>query len=74
MILLEIKKYLQEQKRASLRDIAVKFDLTEDAVKEMLAHWECKGKIIRAEKKQGCGKKCSCCSSPCEKVYFWKES
>lgn len=73
MILLEIKEYLQTHKQASLQDIAVKFDLTEDAAKEMLAHWERKGKVFRSEKKKGCGKECSCCSSPCGAVYFWKE-
>jgi len=70
MILLEIKEYLQTHKRASLGDIAAKFDLTEDAAKEMLAHWERKGKIVCAK---GCEKKCSCCSSPCGAVYHWKE-
>ncbi|MBO4643687.1 MAG: FeoC-like transcriptional regulator [Alphaproteobacteria bacterium] len=73
MILLEIKEYLKEQKRASLKDVATKFDLTEDVAKEMLAHWERKGKIAQAEKAP-CGKKCSCCSSPCGAMYFWKEN
>ena len=72
MILLEIKEYLQKHKQASLQDIISKFDLTEAAAKEMLAHWERKGKITRAEK-TCCGKKCSCCSSLCGAMYFWKE-
>lgn len=72
MILLEIKEYVQKQGQVSLRDIVAKFDLTEDAAKEMLLHWERKGKIARAEKRE-CEKKCSCCSSPCDAVYFWQK-
>ncbi len=72
MILLEIKKYLQEQKQVSLQDIAAKFDLTENAAKEMLAHWERKGKLEQVET-SCCEKKCSCCSSPCGTVFQWKE-
>ena len=72
MILLEIKEYLQKRGQASLRDIAAKFDLTEDAAGEMLAHWERKGKIARVEKSCGCHS-CSQCSEPCKAVYFWKQ-
>ena len=71
MILLEIKEYLQKRKQVSLRDIAAKFDLTEEAAAQMLAHWEDKGKITRTEKSGGCGQNCSCCSAPCGTTYRW---
>jgi predicted ArsR family transcriptional regulator len=71
MILLEIKEYLRKRKQASLRDIAAKFDLTETAAEEMLAHWERKGKIAQAEKSCDC-RSCSQCSLPCGAVYVWK--
>lgn len=76
MILLEIKEYVQKQKRVSLQDVATKFDLTADTARQMLSHWERKGKIIR-EGGSCCG--CSCrqsengCSSPCGTVYLWKD-
>ncbi|MBR4126790.1 MAG: DeoR family transcriptional regulator [Alphaproteobacteria bacterium] len=76
MILLEIKEYIQKQKRVSLQDVAAKFDLTADTAKQMLSHWERKGKIIR---ESGSCRGCSCCqsgkccSSPCGAVYLWKD-
>ena len=72
MILLEIKKYLQEKKQASLQDIAAKFDLTEDAVRAMLMHWERKG-MLEQIKKSCCERKCSDCSSPCSVTFRWKD-
>lgn len=73
MILLEIKEYVQKRGQASLQDITAKFDLTEAAAKEMLTHWERKGKIEQVENTCRCSS-CGDCSSPCGAVYRWKES
>lgn len=75
MILLEIKEYLKRQKQASLQDVCVKFNLSEEAAKEMLAHWERKGKIERVEKKCSgcsCAKSGGECVRPCGALYRWK--
>ena len=76
MILSEIKDYLQAQGQASLKDIADKFDLTESALQEMLAHWERKGKIGRLDSSHcvnPCGQKCSSCPLQCLMIYQWKQ-
>lgn len=77
MILLDIKEYIRQHGQVSLQDVAVKFELTENAAAQMLTHWERKGKIERIGKK-GCSC-CSCgsangeCASACGAVYQWKE-
>ena len=73
MILLDIREYVRTRGRASLRDIAAGFDLTEDAAREMLAHWERKGTIERIENACPC-RSCKECSAPCGAVYRWKEN
>lgn len=75
MILLEIKEYLKRQKQASLQDVCVKFNLSEEAAKEMLAHWERKGKIERVEKSsfcRSCSKSVENCGFSCGILYRWK--
>ncbi len=73
MILLDIKEYVQSHGQASLKDIAAGFDLTEETAKEMLAHWERKGKIERVGNTCPCSS-CKECSAPCGAVYRWKEN
>ncbi len=77
MILSEIKEYLQSQKQASLKDMATKFDVSESALQEMLAHWERKGRIFRLENahcSNPCNQGCSSCPLQCLMIYQWKET
>lgn len=77
MILSEIKEYLQTQGQASLKDIAVRFDVSESALIEMIGHWERKGKITHVDNGgcgNPCGQKCSSCPMKCMMVYQWVDS
>ncbi len=73
MILSDVRDYVREHGRASLRDIAVKFDLPETAVLEMLAHWERKGVIRRSAEVPPCGGKCAGCVLQCAAVFYWND-
>ena len=71
MILADIRNYLEERGQASLRDIALHFDLEPDAARGMLAVWEKKGKLGRLAANMSCGSACSQCDSAAGEVYFW---
>ncbi len=75
-MLSKIKEYLKEQGQASLRDIAVHFDVSEEAAQGMLEHWERKGKVRRMESAScggACGHKCSSCPMQCSMIYQWTD-
>lgn len=70
----EVKAYLVEHKRASLDDIATRFDSSPDAVHHVLETWIAKGRVrLLAGEGGGCGKTGSCCSCAGKeaKIYEW---
>lgn len=74
MILSELKVYLQNRKKVSLHEIAVRFDTPQNAVAGMLEHWERKGRIKRADTAEcanACGHKCESCPVQCTQIYEW---
>lgn len=69
MILADIRRYLAEQRRVSLRDIALHFGIDEAALRGMLATFERKGQVRRIG-----GARCgSCCGCPTTSLdaYEW---
>lgn len=80
MILSDIKDYVREQKQVSLKDIAVRFDISESAAIEMIAHWERKGVIRSVHTEEttapcsnACGQSCGGCPIQCTMIYQWVE-
>ncbi len=73
MILTEIKKYLIDNRLASLTDLSVRFDVDPDAMRGMLDQWIKKGRL----KKLPMGTKCSNCCGDCDseklEIYEWNE-
>lgn len=70
-----VRTYLSEHHRVSLTDIATHFDSSPEAVRQVLDHWEAKGKVRRlmADSAGCCGKSgssCSCSHKP-EEIYEW---
>ncbi|SEH40191.1 FeoC-like transcriptional regulator [Magnetospirillum fulvum] len=68
-----VRDYLAENGRASLEDIAVHFDSSPEAARQVLDHWLAKGRVRRFEQGGGCGKassSCSCASKP-QEIYEW---
>jgi len=68
-----VRDYLAQTGRASLEDIAVHFDSSPEAARQVLDHWLAKGKVRRTEQGGGCGKASSscCCASKPQEVYEW---
>lgn len=63
MLLGEIRDYVKQRGSASLNDISLHFDITQDSVKFAIAYWERKGKI-RERSDVGCGTgACGGCAS-----------
>ena len=76
MILSELSDYLKSRGQASLRDIAVRFDVSEQAAQGMLEHFERKGKVSRLQNSQcsnACGHDCPSCPMQCSLIYRWTE-
>ena len=73
MLLGEIRDYLHKHGVASLRDVAVHFDITPDAAQFALNYWQRKGKVraqASACSSGGCGGK-NCGGSEAATVYEW---
>ncbi len=72
MLLTQLKSYLIKNKRAALMDMAHHFDMTPDAVKNMLEHWIRKGKVRHLEG-SSCNKGCCQCDPSSMEIYEWVE-
>ena len=70
MILTELKQYLTERRRASIDDIAHRFDLSADAARGLLATWIAKGRVRQLNQQLPCGT-CGKCESATSDVYEW---
>ena len=74
MTLPEIKSYFEEHRVASMQDLVSHFNLEDDVMRDMLAHWIRKGKLRKIETTAGhCSKcpSCASCYSLAMEVYEW---
>lgn len=71
MILSRISDYLRERRRASLVDMAHGLDATPDALREMLAVLERKGRVRRLPAGTGCGTGCCKCDPSSIEMFEW---
>jgi len=71
MNLLDIKHRMTEVKIASLSSLCVYFDCESAVLRNMLAHWVRKGKMIQCKKNPKCGVKCGACSPLTTEIYEW---
>lgn len=69
MILIDVKNYLVEKKSATLVQIANYFQQRPEVVRDMLLHWQRKGKVQLATKPSGCGSRCLQCGPTIAEVY-----
>lgn len=70
-MLMRIKAFLKERKRASLRELALHCDVSESAMEKMVVVWIDKGKVVRVKNKScaGCAKRA--CDQGMMTVYEW---
>ncbi len=78
-MLADVREYLRGRERASLRDLALHFDMAPDAMRELLGVWLRKGRVRRVDiaPADGCGSACGGGCSGCgpggadTEVYAW---
>lgn len=71
MMLVELREYLLQRGRASLRDLVWHFQVEPDAMRGMLEHWIRKGKVSRESSCPPCGSACCNCSTDLTEFYLW---
>ena len=71
MILSELKNYLKKNKRVTLNEVVIHFDIDADALRGMIDRWICKQKVQRLPSGDGCGSTCSKCDPTLSEVYEW---
>ena len=70
MILSDLRGYLAEHRRATLSDMAIRFDAEPDALRGMLAHLIAKGRVRKGDA-GGCASGCCKCAPESLEVYEW---
>ena len=70
MLLTELRDYLSTRKRASIADLALRFQTDAPALEGMLAAWIAKGKVRRLKDSLPCGT-CGKCESATTDIYEW---
>ncbi len=70
MDLIAVKKYLQERRLVSMKDVAIHFNQNADTVRPLLDTWVNKGKVKRTIGKS-CGKDCCQCDPDTLELYEW---
>ncbi|MBU1425060.1 MAG: FeoC-like transcriptional regulator [Gammaproteobacteria bacterium] len=71
MIIARVSDYLKERGRASLQDMALGLDTSPDALRDMLAILERKGRVLRLPSGTGCSG-CSKCQPADIELYEWQ--
>jgi hypothetical protein len=70
VLLIELRDYLSTRKRASIADLAGRFEVEASALEGMLAAWAAKGRIRRLRDRLPCGT-CGKCESATTDIYEW---
>jgi len=74
MILSDIKGYLQAHGQATLKDIALHFDASPEAVRGMLEHWIRKGRVEKQLLNDACQSACTQCDPGDTEIYLWRDA
>lgn len=74
MILSQVSDYLKLRGRASVMDMAIALNTTPDALRDMLAVLERKGRVRRMPPGTPCGGGCAKCDPANIELYQWSEA
>ena len=73
MILLELRDYLKQVKRAALPDLARHFDTDASVLRDLLQRWERRGDVRKLESvSPKCGS-CQACGAADLEIYTWNK-
>ena len=70
MILTDIRDYLKSKGQAPLRDMALEFNMDQDALRPLLEQWISKGKVEKLPQGTECGG-CHSCEPVTIEIYQW---
>lgn len=71
MIVIQVRDYLKEKGQASLRDMALTFNMEQEALRPILEQWISKGKVEKLPQGTKCGGGCSSCAPEQIEIYKW---
>ena len=71
MIVTDVRDYLKQQGQASLRDMALVFNMDQDALRPVVEQWIAKGKVELLPPGSACGGSCSACEPETIELYQW---
>jgi len=71
MMLSRLNDHLREHRRASLADMVLALGATPDALRDMLAMLERKGRVRRLPAGSACGGACGKCDPANMEIYEW---
>jgi len=71
MILTQLRDYLKQHGRASVLDMAYRFDVEPDTIRGMLAHWIKKDMVEEFEIPDSQCNGCSKCDDKKNEIYRW---
>lgn len=70
MILTEVRDYIRARGQVALRDLVLRFDMEEQAMRGVLEHWERKGKLEKLPSGTTCSG-CTDCAPEAVEIYRW---
>ena len=70
MILTEVRDYIRDSRQVPLRDLALHFNMDEEAMRGVLEHWIRKGKIKQLPEGTSCAG-CSSCTPDAIEIFAW---
>jgi len=73
MILSELRDYLKTNKRVTLNELVIHFDMDADALRGLLGKWISKGKVAQLPVNSACGTRCCKCDPTLTEIYEWQE-
>lgn len=71
-MLRQIRVFFQQQRTASLAELAGRFGVTADAMRGMLEHWVRKGRLRRLPASRVCPQ-CAGCEAAALEIYEWTD-
>jgi len=71
MIVTEVRDYLRQRGQAPLRDMALAFNMDQDALRPILEQLIVKGKAEKLPEGSTCGGGCHSCAPETIEIYQW---
>lgn len=71
MIVTEVRDYLKQRGTAPLRDMALTFDMEQDALRPIIEQWVAKGKVRKLPPGTACAGGCNSCAPETIEIYQW---